>query len=75
MTRFSKLTLDAQGKPVETDIRDIQQSDIAKCPHFILMPEHYRGDGSCMCDDPNNHDMVEWGYTWDAKTNMWTGEE
>jgi len=74
MTRFSKLILDAQGKPVETDMRDIQQSVIMNCPNCILLAKHYRADGSCMCDDPLNHDMTEWGYTWDTKTNMWTGE-
>ena len=58
-----------------TRVRVIKQSDIIRCPHYILMAEHYRGDGSCMCDDPNNKDMTEWGYVWDGKTNMWIAKE
>lgn len=38
------------GKPLS--IRDIKQSDIAKCPTVILMPEHYREDGTCRHDEP-----------------------
>jgi len=28
------------------------------------MPEHYRDDGSCKCDDPEEQAMMirEWGY-------------
>ncbi len=37
-----------------TDIRLIKQSDVGRCPHVILVPEHYREDGSCKCDDPNH---------------------
>ena len=29
----------------------IKQSDIAKCPFYIMVQENYRQDGSCKCDD------------------------
>jgi hypothetical protein len=61
MTRFSKLEM-RDGMPVETDVKFIKQSDIMKCAHFILAPEHYRADGTCKCDDPNETVMKEWGY-------------
>lgn len=45
----------------------IRQSDIRKCPFAIMMvPEHYRPDGTCRCDDPEHRAQVmipEWGYT------------
>ena len=34
-----------------TNERVIQRSTIMACPHFILVPEHYRDDGSCRCDE------------------------
>ena len=43
----------------------IKQSDLEKCPHYILMPSHYRPDGSCKCNDPKEQAMMikEWGYS------------
>ena len=35
------------------NVRMIKQSDIAKCPLFILVPEHYKADGTCLCFDPD----------------------
>jgi hypothetical protein len=64
MTRFSELKLDADGKLVETHIRVIKQSDMLKCPHVILMADHYRADGICRCDDPTATEMNDWGYRW-----------
>jgi hypothetical protein len=26
-------------------------SDIRKCPKVIFLPEHYRSDGSCRCNE------------------------
>ena len=48
-----------------TDERRIRQTDIASCPHVIMVPEHYRQDGSCKCDDPAEQDMMirDWGYS------------
>lgn len=62
--RFSKLVLDANGQPVETNIREISQSAILACPHAILVADHYRPDGSCRCNDPEHAEMRAWGYEW-----------
>jgi len=32
-------------------IRTLKQSDIQKCPSFILLASHYREDGSCRCNE------------------------
>lgn len=64
MTRFSKLSVDEHGNVTETEVREVSQSDIAKCPHVIFVPDHYRPDGSCRCNDPTHADMAEWGYEW-----------
>jgi hypothetical protein len=63
MTRFSKLEM-RDGKLVETNVREIKQSDIQRCPHFIMVAEHYRADGSCRCNDREHTEMKEWGYKW-----------
>jgi hypothetical protein len=41
------------------------------CPHCIIVSEHYRPNGSCMCNDPNHKVMTEWGYVWDENTMQW----
>lgn len=43
----------------------LNQKDILKCPFAILVPEHYREDGSCKCDDAEHREMMirEWEYT------------
>lgn len=41
-----------------TNIRVIKQADIEKCPRFILVPEHYKKDGSCYCFDPDERARV-----------------
>jgi len=48
-----------------TNVRVIPQSTFANCPFYIMVPEHYREDGSCKCDDPEHRRMMkkEWGYT------------
>jgi len=57
--RFGTLTADGL-----IDVRKIKQSDIAKCPFFILDQRHYNQDGSCKCRDPKEQVrmMREWGY-------------
>lgn len=47
------------------EIRILHSKDIQKCPHVIMVPEHYREDGSCRCTDPDHKEMVEWGYVWE----------
>ncbi len=66
MTRFSTLHPDG----TETNVREIKQSDMLACPHFIMVAEHYRDDGSCKCkgDDADTvaHQammVLEWGYS------------
>lgn len=43
----------------------MRQSDLSRCPFFILMPEHYREDGTCKCDNPEHREMMirEWEYS------------
>jgi hypothetical protein len=43
----------------------IKQSVIKSCPFYIMVPEHYRADGSCKCDDPEHREYMkrEWEYT------------
>jgi len=58
-----------------SDVRTIKQSSIAACPFVIMVPEHYRSDGTCRCDDYSHHEMYEWEYVWDSKTGKWTSRE
>lgn len=55
-----------------TNPRIVRHSDVGKCPFLILVPEHYRDDGSCRCDDPDHREMAEWGYSWDETARRWT---
>ena len=43
----------------------LKQSDILKCPFAIIDHSHYRNNGTCKCDDPDEQAMMieEWGYT------------
>jgi hypothetical protein len=45
-------------------IRMLRQSDMLKCPFCIMVPGHYRQDGTCKCNDPEHRKMMiaEWGY-------------
>lgn len=74
MTRFSKLIL-VDGKPVETDVREIKQSDMQKCPHFIMVAEHYNADGSCKCNEREHGIMEDWGYVWNADKHTWVSPD
>lgn len=58
--RYSKMMV-LDSKLVETFAKLI---DPNRCPHFIFAGEHYREDGSCKCDDPNETIMAAWGYVW-----------
>jgi len=42
----------------------VKQSTFAACPHVIFDVSHYRPDGSCKCDDPDEQArmIAEWGY-------------
>lgn len=67
MTEFGELHPDGSY----TRTRTLKQSSMAACPHFIMVPEHYRDDESCRCDDPDHTEMAEWGYTWSANEKRW----
>jgi hypothetical protein len=69
--RFSDLSSDENGAARETNIRTLKQSDISRCPHVIFLPDHYRDDGSCKCNDPDETAMREWGYRWSKKLKRW----
>ena len=60
MTMFGTLQKDG----TLTNVREIPQSTFANCPFFIMVPEHYREDGTCKCNDPEYRKMMmkEWGY-------------
>lgn len=47
MTMFG--TLHSNGNL--TNVREIKQSDIGKCPFVIFDATHYRDDGTCKCND------------------------
>lgn len=49
--------------------KSIKRSDIMKCPKIIMLPEHYRDDGSCLCDQST----CEWNYS--SCGNLKYGEE
>ncbi len=61
---FTTMSLE-EGQLVETNVRMIKQSDIGQCPFVIMVPTHYRDDGSCKCDDIAEQEMMirEWDYT------------
>jgi hypothetical protein len=60
MTMFGTLNKDG----TLSNVRHIKQTDMLKCPHTIMVAEHYREDGTCRCDDEANAVMAEWGYEW-----------
>lgn len=66
MTEFGRLNPDGSYEHTKT----VNQSDLRRCRFVILIPEHYRDDGSCRCDDPEHTEMHEWGYRWDGR--RWT---
>lgn len=68
MTRFSELRM-IDGKLVETNVREVKQSDMLRCPHCIMVADHYREDGTCRCNDPTATEMKDWGYEW--KDGAW----
>jgi len=53
------------GKIVETNVRFLRQSAMLKCPFTIMVPEHYREDETCKCNDSQHREMMkrEWEYT------------
>ena len=52
-------------------IRYLKSSDIQKCPLFIMLPDHYRDDGSCRC----NEDTCEFRGCINLKADIGDGRE
>lgn len=57
-----------RGKSIE-DLKDcgivkMKHTDILKCQFAILEMSHYRGDGSCLCNDSDHREFMikNWGY-------------
>jgi hypothetical protein len=48
----------------EGRINVVLRSDIGKCPFLILVPSHYRKDGSCKCSNREHREMMirDWNY-------------
>lgn len=61
--KFATLVIE-DGVAKETNVKMMNQSDIAKCPFLIFMPEYYRQDGSCKCSNREHRRMMieEWEY-------------
>uniref|UniRef100_A0A6H1ZYB4 Uncharacterized protein n=1 Tax=viral metagenome TaxID=1070528 RepID=A0A6H1ZYB4_9ZZZZ len=36
----------------------MKQAMIMKCPSFIMAPEHYKADGSCLCFDQAHQEKL-----------------
>ena len=49
----------------------MSHAQIEACPFKIMVPEHYRPDGTCKCDDVSHEMMAEWGYLWDSAKETW----
>lgn len=69
MTEFG--ILDETGK--YRHVRTLSQEVMRRCPHFIMVPEHYREDETCRCNDPGHAHMADWGYHWSNKSGRWLG--
>ena len=59
------------GSADELKTVQFQTINPERCPHLIFSGEHYRPDGSCLCDDPSATVMAEWGYVWNPQTKQW----
>lgn len=55
-----------------SDTRQIPRAAMLACPRFIIVPEHYRADDTCRCNDPTHQEMVDWGHIWDEVAEVWS---
>tara|TARA_R110000824_G_scaffold352903_2_gene539999 strand:+ start:159 stop:398 length:240 start_codon:yes stop_codon:yes gene_type:complete len=46
----------------------LTRDQMKKCPHYIMLPEHYTNtDGNnCHCTSEDETIMKEWGYIWNG---------
>jgi len=60
----TRLVLD--GTPTEVTVTALGRPALLGCPWVIFSPSHYRLDGSCRCDDPNDEvcSDPDNGYSW-----------
>jgi hypothetical protein len=58
-------TLNPDGTVAKS--RVLSSSQILTCPHILLVPDHYREDGTCKCNEESDPHMREWGYSWDGE--------
>lgn len=57
----------------DAPVRHMDTDEMRKCPHIIIMPVHYRMDGTCRCNDPTHTEMRVWGYEW--KDDRWVSTD
>lgn len=36
-----------------TNVMVLKYANIMRCPRSIMVPEHYKADGTCLCKDPD----------------------
>jgi len=55
--------LNAEGEIVED--KPFKESNFANCRFTIMVPEHYREDGSCLCNNKEHrkHMIAKLGYS------------
>jgi len=55
--------MDMDGTVAEVAV--LRREDMLACPFCIIDPSHYRADGSCRCNDPQEQERMirEWDYT------------
>ncbi len=59
-------------RPEETlKIAPVRRINPDACPFYIMMPGHYRADGTCKCNDPDHRVMRDWGYRWSPRKQRW----
>jgi len=52
------VTFGTLGPEGLTNVRVISQEVIQKCPLCILVPEHYKADGTCLCFDSDEQAKI-----------------
>ena len=52
------ITFGTLGPEGLMNVRVISQEVIQKCPLCILVPEHYKADGTCLCFDKSTQDKI-----------------
>ena len=40
------------------NVRCLSMATVEKCPHFIMDPDHYKADGTCLCFDGAHQDKL-----------------